>query len=147
MTTTAELRQAVAAAIAAIGDPWAESAWAYDTFPRAEGAVIAHGMFAVGVPSSVTPNALEGSARKRGDVGGLANTRVMVRFLWGIRAESAVADFDAGLEAEDVVRVAVLGITLAGHISIARSDRMIVGDGTWLLVTLEFATTHRLVLE
>lgn len=147
MTTTSELRALVAAEIAALGDPWLESSWAYDLFPQAEGAGVAHGAFAVGIPASVSPNAIEGSARKRGAVGGLANSRVMVRFLWGIRSESQVADADAGFDAEDELRTAVLATSYDGHISIVRSDRALVGDGTWLLVTLEFAATHRIALE
>ena len=144
----AEVRHTIAAAVAGLGDPWLESAWPYDQFPQAEGSCVAHGAFAAGVPATVIASALEGTARKRAGLGGLATTRVLLRFLWGVRAESGVADVDAGLEAEDTVRAAVLGIApFPGHISIARSDRATVGDGTWLLVTMEFAVTHRIDLE
>jgi hypothetical protein len=147
VTSASELRALVASEISALGAPWSESAWAYDVFPQAEGSGVAHGAFAVGIPTSASPNAIEGSARKRGAVGGLANSRVMVRFLWGIRSESQVADADAGLDAEDAVRAAALATSFDGHISIVRSDRALVGDGTWLLVTMEFAASHRIALE
>lgn len=133
---TSEVRQRIAAVLAALRTtqaPWAESRAAYDKFP-ASAAPTAHLEFAVGTPG-LAFDGIEGS-RRRVAVGGIVGGQFFVKWLYRVRGDNAVADYDLALDTENDVFAALLRV--AGedglHLSIVNVTRA-TADGTDLLLT------------
>lgn len=142
----ASVRARVAAAVDAIAG-WSESRWLWDWLPLAEPSVYAHLHFAVGV-AETTIAGVEGSRVTRGADGAMVTTRVVVRWLYRLRADAVVADYDAMLAAEQALLVALAGVAMTDlHLRPQAMRRTTVGDGTWSINDVTIAAIHRLAIQ
>lgn len=138
--TLAQVRQRFASALMAAG--WRESPFAADNFPG-DAQPAAHKSFSV-VVSQVQP--ITPAMGVRGRTGGCTvNSTVSVRFLFRVRADGQVDDYDSAMDEEQAGISAILATSNRTdlHISFVRSSRQLVdGDGTWCAGSMEFLTTH-----
>lgn len=143
----AAVRQRVAAAVEALVSPaaWRESRLNFEMFPG-DPRPDAHLSFAIAVPQTDLGE-LEGS-RRRLAVGAAAETRLVVRWLYVVKAETAVASTDAALGAESTLTKALLAMSHTDlHLSVTGHRRRFVGDGTWLLTETAVTILHRVALQ
>jgi hypothetical protein len=136
----------VAATVEAL-DGWKESAWPWDVLPVAEPGTWAHLHFAVGV-AETTWDRVESSRVNRGANGALAHTTIVVRWLYRLRADASVADYDAMLTQEAVLLAALLGTTSTDlHLRLESASRITLGDGAWSLGDLRLDAIHRTAIQ
>jgi len=143
------LRARIAAALEALTSPaaWRESRWSFDLFPSDPGQY-AHLAFAVGAPTTTPTAAMELVRHKRGAEGGQVTTALQVAWVYRIRADRQVADYDSALDAEAVALRAITGASQVDvHFLPVDLTRRIVGDGTWLLGTIRVDAIHRIAIQ
>ncbi|HYF56290.1 MAG TPA: hypothetical protein VEA41_18695 [Salinarimonas sp.] len=140
----ATIRQRVAAAITSGASSWRESTDPWDTFGAGggDGEGRMHLGFAVGIPADQ-----QMGDRQRRTLGGLSETRVMVRCLYNLGALDQLTDYDAALAAEQDVRNAVSAIQRGAdlHLLYVEGDRS-VADG-WMTSNLTFKAIHHMPLQ
>lgn len=147
--TVAAVRARVAAVVEALASPsaWTESRWVWDVLPMMEPGQWAQLHFAVGVAES-TWGAIESSRTNRGSDGGMTHTTVVVRWLYRLRADAAVADYDLMLAAEQTLITALCGTAQTDlHLRLAAARRTTAGDGTWSLGDLTLDAIHRIAIQ
>lgn len=137
----ANIRQRVAAAIAANAPGWVESPWPYPLFPGPEPAHILAQGYAVGLSDT----RMETRDRQNLSVGGFAATTVAVRFSRLVTVQDQVGEYDAALDAELVLVAAILedrdlaaSLRLDGTVM-----REIVAEGSAYLCELRFTCRHQ----
>ena len=150
--TVANVRQRVAAAIEGLThqpEPTAtamefhESRWDLVGATEPQGA--AHGAFAVLALSTKFGSEVESSHRSRGQLIGTARTDIGVRWLYRLRAEAYVSDFDDALDAESRIYQALTHHRSDGlRVSVIEMRREVIGDGTWLRGEVVVRTDHQL---
>lgn len=143
----ADLRARIAAAVEALAAP---SAWKESPnpalYPRDPGRW-AHLSFAVTTPRTLFRSPVESSRLRRGTEGGLVDTTVLVRWVFRLRGDAMVADYDAALDAELVLMKALLGVALTDlHLELVSADRPISPEGEWLIGQVTLTAQHRLSL-
>ena len=86
--------------------------------------------------------------RQRIPVGTVVQTMLNVRFVWRIRGDAQLDDYDMALDAEEDLLAAVIGTSLVDlHIRLdSIPTRTVFADGNWFLGELVFRTEHRLPL-
>jgi hypothetical protein len=147
--TVAAVRARVAAVVEALATPaaWSESRWLWDVLPVAEPSTYAHLHFAVGV-AETSMGGIEGSRVSRGADGAMVTTTVVVRWMYRVRADSAVADYDAMLAAEQVLIVALAGVAMTDlHLRPVAMRRTTIGDGTWSVNDVTLSAVHRIAIQ
>lgn len=145
--TTYAVRQRVAAVVEALASPvaWRESRWSYDLLPVAEPQPAAHLTFAVAIPQTAYDSPLESVRHKRPEGSAAVTSEVAIRWLYRLRADAQVADYDAALTAEQTLLTALSGAALTDlHFSIADVRRSTVGDGAWMLGEVRCIARHRI---
>lgn len=136
------VRQRIAAAVEALPG-WTQSRYAHPLFGSDTKNLAPHS-FAVGVAESVLH---EADGRQVTAEGCLWETAVDVAFLHNLRLDAQVQDWDAMLDAEAALIVAVVGISRRDlHILQAGASREVLGDGTYALSTVRFRAIHRIQL-
>ena len=144
--TVAAVRQRVASAVDAIAE-WTPSRWLWDVLPMAEPSTYAHLAFAVGV-AETTIAPIESSRVSRGSDGAMVTTTVIVRWLYRVRADNAVADYDSMLASEQTLLVALCGVAGTDlHLRPVAMRRTTVGDGTWSVGDVTVQAIHRLAIQ
>ena len=145
--TVAAVRQRVAALVEAVASPVAfhESRW--DLVSGTEPQNEAHGAFAVVSPATVFGSPIESSRRSR--TIGAVQTAITVRWLYRLRAEAYVADFDLALAAEAAAYTAITSDSDSADLRIVvlSMAREVVGDGLWLRGEIAIRTDHHLSLS
>lgn len=141
------IRQRVAAAIASalgtIGDTsWQEASDPYDQFGAGDGDRL-HRSYAVGVPATSTL----GNDRQVLARGVPCETTVRIRWAFNLSALDQVVSYDAGLDAEQLVLVAVMAIHqgMDLHLMYASSSRS-VDDQGWMMGDITVRAIHALPL-
>lgn len=148
--TVQDLRARIAASITGtIGpDGWRESRYVVDLFPT-DGRDMSHLCFAVGVPATQTDprdrQSGRGGAVERGTQ---ANSTVLVRWGFRLRADAQVEDYSDALNAEATLVATVLATDPNPGLSltVTRMSRGVAGDGTLFVGAVEFLAVHRLSL-
>jgi len=100
-TSPSEIRGSIATTLEALSG-WTESRWVYD-FMAYDASTEIHQTFALGV-GATNPTAPTGGRRKAVVE---AETEILVRYLWRIRGDAAITDYDAALDAGDDLLVAI----------------------------------------
>lgn len=146
--TVAQVRQSVAALVEAVASPIAfhESRW--DLVSGAEPQSEGEGAFACIAGTTKFASEVEAS-RRTGRTEGVVQTSLAVRWLFALRAESYVSDFDAGLAAEAAAYKAITAASGATglRLSVLQMSREVVGDGTWLRGEIQLRADHSLALS
>lgn len=124
---------------------WTESAYAYDVFQFVGDAeAFVDQSFMVGVPTTSFTDRIESSPIKRGELGGMVETSVRVRWLWRFQLGGTVSDYDSGLEQERKLLAAILGLSrISLHIWCVGMNRAPAANGDWLVGDLQFTALHR----
>ena len=144
------IRQRIAAAIstALLASGYKESRWAPPLFPDGPAAQdtrhLAHKGYSVYL--STTDEARDGR-QARGGVGEYVRTNVHVAFGWRLRADAAVADYDAALGAEKAMIAAVLSVTPNPSLRVRWqrvAGRAVTGDGELFVGRLDFSVYHHM---
>lgn len=144
-TTVSALRLRLATQIGTIPG-WRESRWPYDVMPAEPGAY-AHLAYAVGVLSTEFDAPLESSITRRGALGGAVTTAFGIRWTASIKADGAVAAYDAALDHEAALLKCVLDVAYTDmHVFISGMTRRAAGDGAWLLCEMTGTLRHRIAL-
>lgn len=99
--TPSAIRQSIASTLSGLSG-WSESRWVFDFMAWDPDGEI-HKTFAVGI-GATDPTAPTGGRRKTVVE---AETEVRVRYLWRIRGDAAVDDYDAALDGGDALLVAI----------------------------------------
>lgn len=109
----------------------------------------AHLAYSVWLPASDFDASRDSSRTQRGGTGGLLRTGLRVRWTYRLRADAAVADYDAALAAEAAVILALTGISALGglHLAIQGAAREVVGDGAWLMQEISAIATHQIPIQ
>lgn len=109
---------------------------------------VASRAWAVSVPST---RPLEGRQFRAAGAVQLVVSSVVVRWLYRLRVDSIALDYSRALDAEDVLRVAVLGVGTNAELSIRLDldrdvEREVLRPGSGPLVfgTLRFLATHQI---
>lgn len=152
MIGLADIRQRIAAGVATgLTDAgWRESPLVVDLFGH-DARTIGHLVFAVGVLGTA-PHALDRQSSRGGAAvrGAVAATGVVVRWAHRLRSDAHVADYDSALVAQEALVAAVLAVDADPELGIrllALRRPEVLGDGTYVLGTVEFEVIHRLRLE
>jgi hypothetical protein len=144
----AVVRQRVAALVEAVGSPFAAHESRWDLVSGVEPGQFAHGAFAVAVGSTAFESEIESSRRTRGTGGGMVRTALAIRWLWFLRAEAYVADYDLALAGEAaIVKALAAHVSANLRVSILSMTREVVGDGLWLRGEIVLRTDHTLALS
>ena len=129
------LRQRVAAAIGTLSG-YDESRTPFALFFRDPNSR-RHGAFAVAVAESMPLTRQTGA-------GPMLDTVVDVAIGWKLKPKDQLASLDAGLDAQEAVSAAVLGMSLASvQINLERLGQPVLSDaGEWVRLNLTFRAVH-----
>ena len=129
------LRQRVASAIAALSGYDESRVPAGRSFR--EPSERRHGVFTVSAGPTIP-----GTRQRSGNVH--VETSIGVAISWKVKPKDQIASMDAGLDAQEAVSVAVLGMSLTDtQINLERiSEPVFDGDGEWLRLDLSFLAVH-----
>jgi hypothetical protein len=142
--SVATARQRIAASLEALNG-WAESRWTGTLWPAQETRE-AHLRFAVLAGDTVYQTPIESARGRRPDaVGSFVLTTFRVLWMYRIKADAAVADYDLMLAAEDTAVEAILATARTDglRLAIVRRSRTTQGDGTFSLGEIEVAAQHQ----
>jgi len=107
--SVATVRQRCATALEAVSG-WTQSTYLGDLWSTANMLGLSpHKRFAVSAPSTQTLGRRETQKTPRNRPGGsMVRTRVSVRWMWRVRSDAQVADYDAALDAEQILITAAV---------------------------------------
>ncbi len=148
-TTTAAVRQAIAARITALGTPWNEAPVPFDLhslapMPDAIPATRGHGSFSVGVPRS----AVRPGERHQAGVGVRLTTDVVVRFFARLPRATALTAVDAALALElALIRSLDIGWSQDLTMYLSGIERRSLSTGEWMQIDAVFSTTYLVALS
>lgn len=134
------LAAAITTALGASG--WAEATVSADQFPGSTSSNRAHKAFAVSI-SRTSPASNQRQTRSEG---AMSVSTVRVRWAWEIAALDQVASYDAGLDGEAALILAVMGASLVDlHLVLGDVTRS-VDDQGWLTGEITVEAIHRIAL-
>lgn len=147
--TIAAVRQRIAAVVEALTSPsaWTESRWVWDVLPQMEPGQYAQLHFAVGVAETLW-DAVESSRVNRGADGAQTRDTVVVRWVYRLRGDAQVADYDLMLDAEQTLITALCGTAMTDlHLRLVAARRTTVGGGAWSVNDLTLQAIHRIAIQ
>jgi hypothetical protein len=142
--TSVALRQAVESTLTSALTGFKVSRFCFDIYPGSS-RTLEHKSFAVGLGDTALYSPRD---RQKPALGVPVTTDVLVAFVYRLRGDAQVADYDAGLSLEQTVLRAALTTSNAGIFSLIfiNANRQVDGEGTVILVTLTLRCAYRLQL-
>lgn len=146
----------VSAARRRIAEVLVAAQWRESVFPAdllglvvGEGLVDLHKCFGVVAPDTTFGSPLESQPRKRGDAGGLVESTFIIRWLYRVRADNAIADYDDALDEEEALVVALCAASRSDglHLSVGKMVRRTVAGGTFLLGEVTVSAGHHFRIQ
>jgi hypothetical protein len=137
----ARVSAAIASRLAASG--WRPSRYIAEPI-GSDARSILHQSYQVTAPRTSYDSPIESSPR-RASTGGLVKTELVVSWLYRLRGDAQVSDYDDGLDAEQELMLAVQSTSSDDlHLHLTNYTRAVVGDGEWLRGQFGVVVTHRI---
>lgn len=150
--SVATARQRCATALAAVSG-WSESTYLGDLWSTANMLGLSpHQRFAVSAPSTQPAGRRETQKTPRNRPGGsMVSTRLAVRWMWRVRSDAQVADYDAALDAEQILITAATTTAAGSDVRyvLASIQRNLRADGEAAFVdgTFQLDALHQIDWE
>lgn len=148
LTTRAVVDRVQARLATALAAGWTVARGHPATLGTGDSRQLAHHAYSAWSPSADAVDLSRWQGRQRLSEGTVHRSRVEVRFLARLRADSTSGDVDAAYDDEDTVRLAVLSTAATDlQLSYIGARRSVLGEGTYQLHELSFDADHRVSLQ